>query len=395
MAAAILLADMDAFFASVEQLDDSTLAGRPVLVGGSGRRAVVAAANYEARRSGARSAMSMAEARRRCPHAVVVPPRMKRYAELSARVREIFYRFTPLVEPLSLDEAYLDVSDSRRLHGGPLEIAEALRSAVRDELSLAVSVGGGPGKTVAKIASRRAKPDGVFLVAADEVLEFLQPLRLREVPGVGPVTERKLHEMGVATLGQLAELDPGLLEKKLGKSGPGLYDLAWGRDRRRVSNDRERSSYGSENTFNDDVEQREVIEAAVIAHSETVAWRLRRAGRCGVTVTLKYRPSGSGEGWRLVTRSRSLAVATDDGAVISREAMRLWDDEPRHPPLRLVGVQLAGFEAERAPQLDLFGEAEVAARDDVAGSAPSRTALNSALDDISARFGRGVLKRGA
>jgi DNA polymerase-4 len=320
---------------------------------------------------------------------------MKRYAELSARVREIFYRFTPLVEPLSLDEAYLDVSDSRRLHGGPLEIAKALRSAVREELSLAVSVGGGPGKTVAKIASRRAKPDGVFLVAADEVLEFLQPLRLCEIPGVGPVTERKLHEMGVATLGQLAELDPGLLETKLGKSGPGLYDLSWGRDSRRVSNDRERSSYGSENTFNDDVEQREVIEAAVIAHSETVAWRLRRAGRCGVTVTLKYRPSGTGEGWRLVTRSRSLAVATDDGAVISREAMRLWDDEPRHPSLRLVGVQMAGFEAEQAPQLDLFGETDVAARDDAAGSAPGRAALNSALDDISARFGRGVLKRGA
>jgi DNA polymerase-4 len=162
----------------------------------------------------------------------------------------------------------------------------------------------------------------VFLVAADEVLEFLQPLRLCEIPGVGPVTERKLHEMGVATLGQLAELDPGLLETKLGKSGPGLYDLSWGRDSRRVSNDRERSSYGSENTFNDDVEQREVIEAAVIAHSETVAWRLRRAGRCGVTVTLKYRPSGTGEGWRLVTRSRSLAVATDDGAVISSRGIR-------------------------------------------------------------------------
>jgi DNA polymerase-4 len=383
--AVILHADMDAFYASVEQRDDPALRGRPVVVGGSGKRGVVAAASYEARRYGIRSAMPSVQARRLCPQAVFKPPRMRHYAQVSARVREIFYRYTPIVEPLSLDEAYLDVGGSLRLFGSLAAIVEGIRADVRDELGLPVSVGGGPGKLVAKIASKKAKPDGTLVIEADAVCRFLHPLAVSEIWGVGRVTERKLHAMGIATIGQLADRDVEELERALGSWGPILHSLASGEDLRTVECDRARKSYGEENTFPEDAMDGETIDATIIAHAETVASRLRRDGRQARTVTLKYRPSGPDAEFRLVTRSRTLATPTDDGGHIAAVAAQLWEAEPPGIALRLLGVQVSGLDGERPVQLGLFDGA----------CEDSRTeALNAALDEILAKYGPKALKRG-
>lgn len=375
---------MDAFYASVEQRDDVSLRGRPVIVGGLGRRGVVCAASYEARPFGVRSAMPMVQARRLCPGAAFLSPRMSHYASIAADVREIFYRYTPLVEPLSLDEAYLDVTGSLRLFGGMRAISDRLRGDIRGELNLAVSVGGGEGKLVAKIASARAKPDGVLLVEEGRGREFLRPLRVSEIWGVGPATERRLHSLGIATIGQLADYESGRLERDLGSWGPVLQGLARGDDLRTVEADRGRVSCGEENTFPEDVSDDELIEAMIFAHAETVARRMRREGRKGRTISLKWRPSGPGVEWKQFARSKTLETPTDDGPEISRVATSLWRAETDHSPIRLVGVQLSNLDEARPVQLGLFRSPEDDRRDK----------LNEALDDLLTRFGPGVVKRG-
>jgi len=299
-------------------------------------------------------------------------------------VREIFYRYTPLVEPLSLDEAYLDVTGSLRLFGGVQAISERLRADIRGELHLAVSVGGGPGKLIAKIASARAKPDGVLLVEEARANEFLRPLRVSEIWGVGPATEKKLHLLGIATIGQLADYDSARLGSELGSWGPTLQALARGDDLRTVEADRGRLSYGEENTFPEDVADEELLEAMILAHSETVAGRLRREGRRGRTVSLKWRPGGPGADWKLLTRSKTLDVPTDDGPAIAAIATALWRVEKVRSPIRLIGVQVTNLDGTRPAQLGLFRSEE----DD------KRDKLNEALDDLLSRFGPGVVKRG-
>jgi DNA polymerase IV len=377
-------ADMDAFYASVEQRDNLELRGKPVAVGYAGKRGVVTAASYEARRFGVRSAMPMITARRLCKSLVVVPGRMRLYAETSAKIRDVFYRYTPIVEPLSLDEAYLDLGGSLKLFGSPATIADRIRADVRSELELPVSIGIGPGKLIAKIASRRAKPDGVFAVEEHEAKSFLRPLPIAEIWGVGRNTERRLHDLHIATIGQLADADPTLLERELGSWGPILRALANAEDLRTVECDRGRKSYGEENTFTEDAIDGDLLEATIIAHAETVARRMRRDGVRGRTVTLKYRPSGPNAEFRLITRSQSLDAATDDGAVIARVALRLWQRQPK-VALRLVGVQMTGLDGDRPVQLGLFSAPEEECHD----------ALNEALDDIVSRFGPGAVKRGS
>ncbi len=375
---------MDAFYTSIEQREDPSLVGKPLVVGGAGKRGVVAAASYEARRFGVRSAMPMSRARSLCPQLVIIAPHMRLYAEVAAQVREIFYRYTPVVEPLALDEAYLEIGGSLKLFGSARAIAEGIRADVCRELRLPVSIGVGPGKLVAKIASRKAKPDGIRFVEPEQVQEFLHPLRVAEIWGVGRATERKLHELGIATIGQLARADSGLLERHLGSWGPLLHGLARGEDLRTVECDRARKSYGEENTFAEDAVDPDLVEATIIAHAETVAHRLRRDGVAGRTVTFKYRPSGPGAEFRLVTRSRSLTVPTDDGPEIARIATDLWQAEPAGQAYRLIGVQLSGLDKERPVQLGLFDAPED----------ERRNALNAALDEIMRKFGPSAVKRG-
>ena len=326
----VLHADMDAFYASVEQRDRPELRGRPIVVGGAGPRGVVAAASYEARGFGVFSAMSSAEAKKRCPDLVFVPGDMKRYATESRRIFEIFRNYSPKVEGLSLDEAFLDLTGTERLMGPACEIGERLRSEVREATSLPLSVGIGPIKMVAKIASGAAKPDGLLEIPADGVRAFLDPLSARKIWGVGPVAGERLEGFGYRTIGDLARADAKVLRSQLGDWGESIGRLARGEDVREVEPHREAVSISEENTFDRDVSDRETLEHTILTHAEAVARRLRRQGLLARTVILKWRlgrrtKAGPG-GYPARTRQLTLAEPTDDGEVISQVSKSLLGD---------------------------------------------------------------------
>jgi len=385
----ILHADMDAFYASVEQRDRPELRGRPVIVGGTGPRGVVAAASYEARRFGVRSAIPTAQARALCPEGVFLRGDMRRYARESARIFEIFGRFTPLVEGLSLDEAFLDLTGTQRLFGAPAEAARRLREVVRAETGLAVSVGIAPVKHVAKIASDLAKPDGLLEVEPGRVREFLAPLPVERLPGVGPVARERLVAQGWLAIGDLAEADAKRLERALGRFGLDAARLARGEDPREVEPWREPVSYSEENTFERDVADVATLEAALGGHAEAVARRLRADGVRGRTVFVKLklgrRRAPGPRGFALLTRRTTLADATDDGAEIARAARELLARAGPPEPVRLVGVGVANLEPRDAPQLALFAPAPERAR---------RERLNHALDALARRFGSDAVRPG-
>jgi DNA polymerase-4 len=380
----ILHADMDAFYASVEQRDNPELRGKPVIVGGLGGRGVVTAASYEARPFGVHSAMPTAEARKLCPHAVFLPGRMRRYAEVSREIFTIFEEFTPEVEPLSLDEAFLDVTASMKLFPTPAEVATRLRARVRAETDLAVSVGIGPTKMVAKIASGRAKPDGILEVRPENARSFLAPLSVDSIWGVGPVTHRQLRAAGIETIADLAAADPRRLQEKLGRMGLAFQALARGEDARSVDPERERKSYGEENTFATDMTDGDDLRRTIVTHAESVARRLRADGRRARTVVLKLkltRRIGPGK-YPLLTRSATLAEPTDDGKAISDTALALWHAVAPGMRIRLIGVSVSGIEERSDAQLSLL---------DPVGR---RGSLNRALDAIAARFGDEAVSRG-
>jgi DNA polymerase-4 len=385
----ILHADMDAFYAAIEQRDHPELRGRPVLVGGTGSRGVVAAASYEARRYGVHSAMPSVEARRLCPHAVFLRGSMRRYAAESRRIFEIFQRFTPRVQSLSLDEAFLDLSGSERLHGPPVALGRRLRRAVRDETGLAVSVGIAPVKMVAKIASDAAKPDGLLEVKPERVRAFLDPLPVRRLWGVGPVAERRLLAAGFHSIGDLVRCEPARLEALLGPWGLEVARLGRGEDLSEVEPYREAVSYSEENTFASDVSDPQVLRSVLVAHAESVARRLRRDGLRARTVVLKLklarRVARGPRGYPLRTRRLTLAEASDDGAAIARAGRELLGRAAPGEPLRLLGVGVTNLVSERAGQLGLFPAQEPELR---------RGRLNRALDEIAERFGPQALVRG-
>jgi DNA polymerase-4 len=302
---AILHADMDAFYASVEQRDDPSLRGKPVVVGGSTPRGVVSAASYEARAYGIHSAMPSVQARKLCPHAVFVPGRMSVYKRESERIFAIFERFTPAVEGISLDEAFLDLSGTERLFGAPERTAERLREAVRAETGLAVSVGLAPVKLVAKIASDLAKPDGLLVVPPGQVAGFLAPLPVGRIWGVGPVAQARLLRADIATIGELARRGDAELVELLGSFGPAAARLARGDDEREVEPYREAKSYSEENTFERDVADVATMERAIRAHAEAVSRRLRHDGvrARGVRLKLKLARGLGGGKFPILTRS--------------------------------------------------------------------------------------------
>jgi DNA polymerase IV len=387
LAASIILhADMDAFYASVEQRDHPELTGRPVIVGGLGSRGVVTAASYEARPFGIHSAMPMAEARRLCPHGVYLSGRMTRYAEVSREIFAIFATFTPLVEPLSLDEAFLDVTASLGLFGTPVELARRLRQRVREQCGLAVSVGIGPSKMVAKIASTLSKPDGLLEVLPEGVEGFLAPLAVTHLWGVGPVMHRALTRAGISTIGDLARAEVAQLHAACGRQSEALAALARGDDPRPVSPGRDRKSYGEENTFGRDQRDGDELRRTIVAHAEAVAARLRADERRARTVVLKLKLGeriAPGK-YPLLTRSRTLAEPTHDGRAIAAAALDLWREVGASLRIRLIGVAAMNLEEARTEQLSLSFR-ETGARPD---------ALNRALDRIAARFGREALRRG-
>ena len=379
----ILHVDMDAFFVSVELLDQPELRGRPVIVGGAGDRGVVAAASYEARAFGVFSAMPSVRARRLCPQAVFLPGRHARYGEVSARVMAIFGSFTPLVEPISLDEAFLDVRQARRLHGPAPEIAARIRARVLDEEGLTCSVGVAPSKFVAKLASEAAKPKasvqgpqpgfGVKVVAVDEVLAFLHPLPVQALWGVGPATLARLERLGIATVGDLAVMSLPTLTSTLGQAaGRHLHALANGIDDRAVEPDRQTKSIGHEETFPRDHHSHRTLGRELVRLGDSVGARLRAAGVAGRTVTLKVRFHD----FRTITRSTTLPGATDSSSTIVGAAKELLAAVDPAPGVRLIGVSVSGLIEGGSRQLTL---------DDLTGG--SWDDANDVVDAIRARFG--------
>ncbi|GAB4270816.1 MAG: DNA polymerase IV [Deferrisomatales bacterium] len=385
---AILHVDMDAFYASVEQLDRPEYRGRPVIVGadpkGGRGRGVVAACSYEARVYGIHSAMPIGHAWRRCPQGVYLRPRMDRYARASRRVFAILGRFSDLVEPLSVDEAFLDVTGSTRLFGAAAEIGRRIKEAIRSEVGLVASVGVAPSKFVAKVASDLDKPDGFVVVEPGQVESFLAPLPLSRLWGVGPGLEARLRRLGLQTVGDLARWRREDAVAALGKRGGELWALARGIDARPVVPEGEAKSLGAETTFPEDVADPEVVGRTLLALSERVASRLRKRGVVAAAVVLKLRT----EGYHTVTRSLQLETPTDLAEDLYGAAKALLDRLPwRGHRVRLVGVTAARLRGagEAGRQLALFG----------AGGSDRRGRLARGVDRIRERYGAGAITRAA
>jgi DNA polymerase-4 len=338
----IIHVDMDAFYASVEQRDHPHLRGKPVVVGGPpDSRGVVASASYEARKSGVRSAMASSKAYRLCPQAIFVYPNFPAYKEASRQIHEIFASITPLVEPLSLDEAYLDVTTNALNEPLAQKVAAHIKQRIKEETGLTASAGVGPNKFIAKIASDFKKPDGLVVVPPQKVLSFISPLPVEKLWGVGPVTAKRLHELGLRTIAQIRELGKSSLEREFGKFGAFLFDLSHGIDDRPVESDWETKSRGSENTFDEDVTDLDILRAMINEQvAECCEW-LKREETYARTVTLKVRYHD----FTTVTRSRTLTLPTDREETFKQTAYELLtgSTEAGRNPIRLIGVSISGF----------------------------------------------------
>jgi len=376
----ILHVDMDAFYASVEERDNPALKGSPLIVGGSGARAVVAAASYAVRRFGVRSAMPMREALRRCPDAIVVPPRMARYQEVSAQVFEIFRCFTPLVEGLSLDEAFLDVTASRELLGEPEVIGAEIRRRIAEKTGLTASVGIAPNKLLAKIASDLHKPDGMCRIDAGNMREILDALPIQKLFGVGQKTLPTVHAAGIRTFGDVRTAGDELLWRAFGKHGKAIRDRASGLDDRPVEPDRAEKSISAEETFAADIHAVADLTAQIVRLADRTASRLRAHRLLAGTVNVKIRRGD----FTTYTRQRALEPPTQETAIISAAAQALlaaWVRSQPRAGVRLLGVGVSDLQSLRQP--DLFSEPL---------RAPAAR-LDSAVDGIRDRFGEALLTR--
>ena len=392
----ILHVDMDAFFASVEVLDDPSLAGKPVIVGGAGARGVVASCTYEARAYGVHSAMPSVRARQLCPHAIFLAGRHSRYAEVSAQLHAILLDVTPMVEPIGLDEAFMDVAGTLRLLGPPVDIARGLRQRVHDELGLGCAVGIGRSKMIAKLASRAAKPrasreglqpgPGVCLVEPGDELDFLHGHDVRALWGVGPATTKRLHDLGVRTVGDLAALPPSTLVRRLGKaSGEHLAALARGEDPDPVEPNRAAKSIGHEETFSRDLTDPAELETHVLRMAESVATMLRGASTGARTVTVKVKFTD----FSLQTRSHTLDRPITTGGAIGQVAAALLSGIDPGDGIRLLGVSASGLSPGSGDQLAFdLGDGMRAENQSALAREQSWQDVTAAVDAIRARFGR-------
>ncbi|AJF08091.1 hypothetical protein GSUB_15610 [Geoalkalibacter subterraneus] len=375
----ILHLDMDAFYASVEQHDQPHLRGKPVIVGGNRRRGVVCAASYEARAFGVHSAMPMAQAVQLCPKAEVLPVRMERYRQASRIVFAIFAQFTDQIEPLSVDEAFLDVTGSRALFGSGVEIAQQIRHRVRVETGLAVSAGIAPNKFLAKLASEAAKPDGLKEITTAQADDFLLSLPVSALWGVGRTSEEKLATYGISTVAGLRTLSLEALRKHFGKNGARLYELCRGIDSRPVRSDEEIKSVGHEDTFEFDLFDPDEIRRQLLSLSERVASRLRRKELQGSRVTLKVKYAD----FTTITKSKTLDMGISNGSAIFREATELIGKTDCSRPIRLLGITLSTLEPLGSGQSDLFGDK----------NRERLGRLDQAVDRLQRKYGaNGVLK---
>ncbi len=376
----ILHVDMDAFYASVEQRDNPELRGRPLVVGGGSNRGVVAAASYEAREFGIRSAMPMAQARQRCPELCRVTPRMSHYKSVSNDIFDVFRGFTPLVEGLSLDEAFLDVTASRKLFGSGHDIAMEIKRRIHARTKLTASVGVAANKLVAKIASDMDKPDGLVLITADDVHDKLDPLPVSVLPGIGRETLARLHEIGIRTIAELRLATDREIEPIFGRFTHKTRERASGIDDRPVVPSRAEKSISAEETYDQDIGDRQDMERELLRLTERTSQRLRKAGLQAGTVQVKIRRSD----FRTVTRQRSLrppANGTDQIFAVARDLLANWLAKNPHESVRLLGV--GGTNLAPAEQRDLFSD----------DGAKSGTAVDRTVDEIRDRFGNASVSR--
>ena len=380
---AIIHLDMDAFYPAVEALDNPALKGRPVIVGGTPKRGVVSSASYEAREFGVHSAQPIATAVRLCPDGIFLPVRMKRYKEVSEQVFKIFHRFTPLVEPLSIDEAFLDVTGSTHLFGDPIKIAKTIKQTVVKETGLTISAGVAPSKFVAKIASDMEKPDGLTVVRPDRVREFLDPLPIKKMWGVGKATQETLGRLNVRTFKDLTRVPVKILERRFGIHGLKMHLLSMGIDERAVVPDQDVKSVGHEETFSDDISDIGPAKKELLSLANKVARRMRQKKTTGRTITLKVKY----DDFVQITRSATLPKPTDDGPEIYSIACSLLEKtDAGKRPVRLLGISLSklSFPASEN-QLTLF---------DQDGSSQKRKNLNSALDSVYDKHGDNIIGPG-
>jgi DNA polymerase-4 len=380
----ILHIDMDAFFASVEQLDHPELKGKPLVVGGDSGRGVVAAASYEARRYGIHSAMPMFMAKQRCPRLVIISSRRGRYSQVSRSVMAILHRYSPVVEQVSIDEAYLDAAGCSRLYGPPAVMARAIKSEIRERIALTCSIGVAPLKFLAKIASDMQKPDGLTIVSRESVPGFIAVLPVEKVPGVGRHARGQLEKMGIATLGDVRKIKPSVLVGRLGKFGHRLMDLAHGRDASRVTPHSRTKSISTERTLPADTRDRESLNQHLLAQSQEVGRQLRRQGFLTRTITLKLKDTD----FKQTTRSVTLDRPSQSSETVYRTAAALLAGEALGKTVRLIGVGASALIADTTPQQAcLFPGAD---RTDDGWEKVDR-----AVDRIAERFGRSAVHRGS
>jgi len=376
----ILHVDMDAFYASVEQRDNPELRGKPVVVGGSSNRGVVAAASYEVRKFGVRSAMSMADARRRCPDLIRVQPRMSHYQTVSKQIFAVFRKFTPVVEGLSLDEAFLDVTASRNLHGTSVEIAKKIKQAIREQTGLNASVGVAENKLVAKIASDLDKPDGLTILLGNSVRNILDPLPVSVIPGIGKKTLVRLHDINILSVADLRLAPDRDLESVFGRYAQRTRERAAGIDNRPVVSSREEKSISAEETYDVDLGDRSEMERELLRLAETTARRLRKSSLQAGTVQIKIRQAD----FQTFTRQKSLQPPVNNTDQIYQVACQLlgaWLENNPGMRIRLLGV--GGSKLSPAEQRDLFAD------DDI----PAAGAVDQTVDDIRDRFGNTSVAR--
>jgi DNA polymerase-4 len=374
---------MDAFYASVEQLDNPDLLGKAVIVGGDPKgRGVVSAASYQAREFGVHSAMPMSQALRLCPEAVILPVRMKRYVEFSRQIHTVFQEYTPQVEPISLDEAFLDVTGSLRLFGSAEEIGRAVKNQIKERLHLVASVGIAPNKFLAKLASDVDKPDGFVIITEEAKQQILDPLPVARIWGVGKVTQKALGSKGIDTIRQLRETPAEVLRSIFGEQTAHVLRLARGIDTRQVESSSQARSISSERTFAADVSDKDILLDVLLSQVEDVAQRLRINNLEAKTITLKLRY----EDFRTVTRSKTFANPTDVTSTLwrqAREAFLKWHKKSAGP-LRLLGFGASGLQKAGTGQRQLFPEPEQ----------EKQQRLDKAFDQIRGKFGRDALRRG-
>jgi DNA polymerase-4 len=378
----ILHIDMDAFYASVEELDNPWLKGKCVIVGGTSNRGVVSAASYTARKLGVHSAMPIFQAKQKCPEGIFIPPRMDRYKEISKKIMSLLGEFTPLVEVVSIDEAYLDISDTTLLHGGPEDIALQIKQRIKDAVNLTCSIGVAPIKFLAKIASDMNKPDGLTVILPDDVPGFIDTLPIQKVPGVGKKTFRQLELMGISKLGDINKYPEKTLLDRLGKFGNRLMELAAGNDHSQVTPYSQHKSVSSERTLAEDTRDKSLLKRYLLKQAEEVARHLRKSGCRGKTITIKLKHSD----FKQITRSITIAAPTQSSKKIFQHAACLLDDYKTPKKLRLIGVGVSNLISTEMPvQMDLFER-----RSNRGGD---WTQVDRTVEDITKKFGRDAIKR--